>query len=143
MKGYRFRLETVLKVRQTEEDAARGQLAAANGAVAVQERALVAADRAYENSRKASGIRPCAEFLFEQFSRSMHAAAVLEQRRRVEEAKDDAARARGVWSAAAARVGALERLDERARADHTTRLRKEDELTTDELVVSRYGRSDR
>lgn len=143
MKRYAFRLETVLRVRRTEEEAARGQLVAATRAVAVQERLLADRDRAYENSLEASGTRRTADFLFEQFSRSAHAAAVLEQRRRVTEAYDDAARARAVWSGAAARVGALERLDERQRSEHQVQVLKEDELTTDELVVSRHGRSDR
>ena len=143
MKRYRFRLEPVLRVRRTEEEAARGQLVAANAAVARQEQLLVERERAYEITLKSSGILPTADFLFEQSSRSAHAAAVLEQRQRVREAPDDAARARGVWSGAAARDGALERLDERQRDEHRAAARKEDELTTDELVVSRYARSDR
>lgn len=143
MKRYRFRLESVLRVRRTEEEAARGQLIAANAAVARQEQLLAECERAYEIKLNASGLRPCADFLFEQSSRFSHAAAVLEQRRRVSEAYDDAARARGVWSGAAARVGALERLDERQRDDHRIATLKEDELSTDELVVSGYARSDR
>jgi flagellar export protein FliJ len=143
VKRYRFRLESVLGVRRAEEEKARGQLVAANAAVTAQEQLLAERDRAYQISLKSSGMRPCADFLFEQSSRSAHAAAVVEQRRRVREAYDDAARARGVWMGAAARVGALERLDERQRNEHRAAALKEDELTTDELVVSRYARSDR
>jgi flagellar FliJ protein len=143
VKRYRFRLEPVLRVRRTEEEAARAQLAAANAAAGRQQSLLVERERAYEISLKSSGIQPTADFLFEQSSRSAHAAAVLEQRRRVREAHDDAARARGVWSGAAARVGALERLDERQRDEHRAATLKEDELTTDELVVSRHARSER
>ena len=142
MKRYRFRLEPVLRVRQREEELARGQLVAANAAVAQQEQLLAERERAYATATGASGLQPCADFLYEQFSRSAHAAAVLEQRRRVREAHDDAARARGVWSGAAARVGALERLDERQRDEHRARALKEDDLSTDELVVSRYARTD-
>ena len=143
MKRYTFRLDSVLKVRRIEEEAARAQLAAARAAVARQEQLLVERETAYEIALKSSGTRRTVDFLFEQSSRSAHAAAVLEQRRRVREAYDDAARARGVWSGAAARVGALERLDERHRDEHRAAALKEDELTTDELVVSRYARSDR
>ena len=143
MKRYRFRLEPVLRVRRSEEEVARAQLVAANAAVTRQEQLLVDCERAYEMTLNSSGILPTAEFLFEQFSRSAHAAAVLEQRQRVREAYDDAARARGVWSGAAAQVGALERLDERQRHEHRAAAQKEDELITDELVVSRYARSDR
>lgn len=143
MKRYRFRLEPVLRVRRTEEEAARGQLVAANAAVTRQEQLLVEREHAYQIRLNSSGMLPTADFLFEQSSRSALAAAVLEQRQRVREAYDDAARARGVWSGAAARVGALERLDERQRDEHRAAALKEDELTTDELVVSRYARSDR
>ena len=142
MKRYRFRLEPVLRVRQREEEVARGQLVAANAAVTQQEQLLVEREQAYSTSMGASGLQPCADFLYEQQSRSAHAAAVLEQRRRVREAHDDAARARGVWSGAAARVGALERLDERQRDEHRALALKEDDLSTDELVVSRYARND-
>ena len=143
MKRYRFRLETVLRVRRREEETARALLAAATAAVSAQERLLVERETAYENALNASGLQPCADFLYEQQSRSAHASAVLEQRQRVREAYDDAARVRSAWSAAAARVGALERLDERQRSEHAAQALKEEELTTDELVVSRHGRGGR
>jgi flagellar export protein FliJ len=143
VKRYHFRLETVLRVRRREEEVARGLLVAASLAATAQEQLLAERSSAYELSLKASGIRPCADFLVEQASRSAHAAAVLEQRTRVTEAYDDAARARAVWTGTAARVGALERLDERHRAEHLTQAQKEDELITDELVVSRHGRGER
>ena len=44
---------------------------------------------------------------------------------------------------AATRVGALERLDERQRAEHAARALREDELIVDDLVVSRHAGSDR
>lgn len=143
MKRYRFRLEAVLRVRRMQEDAARGELLAANATTRTQERQLAERSEAYEKSLKPSEIQACADFLFEQSRRSSFAAAVLEQRGRVREAHAQAALARDAWSQAAARVGALERLDDRQRIEHRTELQKEDQLTTDELVVSRHGRSDR
>jgi flagellar export protein FliJ len=143
VKRYRFRLETVLRVRRMHEDAARGELLAATATITAQERELAERAEAYEKSLKPSETQACADFLLEQSRRSSFAAAVLEQRGRVREAHDHAERAREAWSQAAARVGALERLDERQRSEHRTRMQKEDELTTDELVVSRHGRSDR
>ena len=59
------------------------------------------------------------------------------------EAQHEVEAARAVWTAAAARVGALERLDERQRAEHTARALREDELIVDDLVVSRHAGSDR
>lgn len=143
MKRYHFRLEQVLRVRRMQEEAARGQLLAATAAVAAQEQQLVERTAAYEASLSATEIQPCADFLYEQSRRSAFAAAVLAQRGSVREAHDDVARARAVWSESASRVGALERLDERQRTEHRAQAQKEDELNTDELVVSRHGRSDR
>jgi flagellar FliJ protein len=143
VKRYRFRLEPVLRVRRMQEDAARGELLAATAAISAQEQQLAAHTDAYQKSLKPSETQPCADFLFEQSRRSAFAAAVLVQRGRVREAHDQAAQARTAWSEAAARVGALERLDERQRTEHQAQTQKEDELTTDELVVSRHGRSER
>lgn len=143
MKRYRFRLEPVLRVRRTQEEHARGQLLAAQAAVATQEQLLVERGDAYSAALTPSGRQERADFLAVQAHRSALGAAVLEQRRRVMEAGEDAAQARLAWSAAAVRVGALERLDERARAEHAARSLKEDELITDELVVARHGRTPR
>ncbi|MEX2290989.1 MAG: flagellar FliJ family protein [Mycobacteriales bacterium] len=143
MKRYHFRLEPVLRVRRMQEEAARGQLLAANAAIRTQEQQLTEQTAAYEKCLIPSGIQPRADFLFEQSTRSAFAAAVIEQRGRVRRAHEDATRARTAWSETASRVGALERLDERQRSEHQAQTQKEDELTTDELVVSRHGRSDR
>lgn len=143
MKQYRFRLEPVLRVRRTQEEAARAQLAAATVAVTASEQQLTERTDAYDSSVIAPGTQDRADFLYEQSRRSALAAAVLAQRARLREAQEQAARARGVWTQTAARVSALERLDERQRSEHRAQSQKEDEVTTDELVVSRHGRSDR
>lgn len=143
MKRYRFRLEQVLRVRRMQEEAARGQLLAATVAMTVEERQLAARDAAYEAVRTPTERQSAAEFVCEQHRRSTFAAAVLAQRVAVRAAQDEVDRARAAWSETASRVGALERLDERQRSEHRAQTQKEDELTTDELVVSRHGRSER
>lgn len=143
MKRYAFRLEPVLRVRRMQEEVARGQLASATAAAAEQERLLAARTSAYENRSMPTELLPCADFLLAQATRSAFAAAVLEQRDRVARAYEQVAQARVTWSATASRVGALERLDERHRAEHLAQIEKEHDLITDELVVSRHGRSDR
>ena len=141
MKRYRFRLEPVLRVRRTQEELARAQLLAAQAAVVAQEQLLAARSDAYAASLTPAGTQPCADFLAAQSHRSALGAAVIEQRRRVVEAGEDAEHARRSWSAAAVRVGALERLDERARSEHAAASLKEEELLADEMIVSRHGRS--
>ena len=144
MKRYRFRLEPVLRVRRTQEETARGQLLAAQAAVAAQEQLLLTRRAAYADSLvPPAGPQDRNAFLAAQLHREALAAAVVEQGRRVTEAGEDAVLAHRAWSACALRVGALERLDQRARADHTAATLKEEELATDDLVVSRHGRDER
>lgn len=139
MKRYRFRLEPVLRVRRNEQDLARSAVLAARADVASETAALDERDRAYAAALAAHGTRSTADFTYEQAHRSALANAVLDQRRRLAQAERDVEVASAAWTAAAARVGALERLDERSRAEHTARALREDELTVDDLVVSRRG----
>ena len=143
MKRYRFRLQPVLNVRRSEQDAARGALLAATAQVAAQEVELLARRQAYE----ARGRRPvptgAAEFRLEQSHRRALGQAVLDQQARLAAAQEQQAAARQLWTAAAARVGALERLDERQHDAHRVAELKEDDLVTDELVVARHGREHR
>lgn len=139
MRRYRFRLEPVLRVRRSEEERARAEVLAAQREAAAQADVLRACDAAYAQSRDDRGPRPAADFRLQQAHRSALASAVLEQRRRVATADDAVARARESLAAAAQRVGALERLDERQRAEHAARALREEELTVDDLVVARSG----
>ena len=143
MKRYRFRLDPVLRVRRNEEDLARAAVLAAQAVVAAELEQLSRRDAAYAQAHKPSGPVPAADFLYVQAHRKALAAAVLDQRKRVQQAEHGAEGARQAWTAAAARVGALERLDERSRAEHDVRTLREEELTVDDLVVARFGRADR
>ena len=143
MKRYRFRLDSVLRLRRSEEEAARGALLAARAAVVEQERLVAQRTAAYEQVTSAQGIRRYADFLCEQAHRSAMGAALIAQRTSLREAQELADHAHVAWSAAASKVGALERLDERQRAQHDALARKHEELAVDELVVSRYARSPR
>ncbi len=139
MRRYRFRLEQVLRVRRQEQDAARGAVLAATALAGAETEALAERDRAYAAGTAAHEITGAADFVFVQEHRAALGRAVLEQRRRLQQAEVHLAHARTGWTAAAARVGALERLDERQRADHTARAAKEEEMIVDDLVVSRFG----
>ena len=143
MKRYRFRLDPVLRVRRTEEDVARAAVLAAQTVVAAELEQLARREAAYAQVHNASGPRSAAEFLYEHAHAKALAAALLDQREQVEQAEQRAEGARTTWTAAAARVGALERLDERQRAEHAVRSLREEELTVDDLVVARFGRAER
>jgi flagellar protein FliJ len=141
MRRYRFRLEPVLRVRRQEEDVARGAVLAATALAGAEAEALAERDRAYANGTAAPGPRSAADFVHVQHHRAALGQAVLEQRRRLQAAEVQLAQARTGWTAAAARVGALERLDERQRAEHDVRALREEEMVVDDLVVSRFGSS--
>ena len=143
MKRYTFRLAPVLRVRRNEQDVARAGVLAAVLRADAEAAALADRDRAYAAGTSAHVCRTAADFVFEQAHRAALGAAVLEQRRRLRDAEQEVEAARAVWTAAAARVGALERLDERSRAEHSAHTLREDELIVDDLVVSRYAGSDR
>jgi flagellar FliJ protein len=139
MRRYRFRLEQVLRVRRQEQDAARAAVLAATARTSAEDEALAERDLAYAAGTTAHGSRSAADFVHVQEHRAALGRAVLEQRRRLQEAEVLLAQARTGWTAAAARVGALERLDERQRAEHAARALKEEEMVVDDLVVSRFG----
>ncbi|HEX5265402.1 MAG TPA: flagellar FliJ family protein [Acidimicrobiales bacterium] len=118
MKRYRFRLETVLRVRRLEEDAARAGLLAANQAVA---QACAVRDRAlahYRGLPAELGPSSTAD-LRRNRQRAELAAAVLRARQgALDEAAREVVRAREQWMEAASRVKVLERLDQRRREEH-------------------------
>lgn len=143
MKRYRFRLEPVLRVRRTEQDLAQAAVLSAQTVVAAELQTLTARDDAYARALSLQGSLSAAEFCYEQAHRSALASAVLTQRQRVQQAERGVEHAQAVWSAAAARVGALDRLDERQRAEHHAHSLREEELTVDDLVVARFGRAER
>jgi flagellar export protein FliJ len=143
VKRYRFRLEPVLHVRRTERDFAAAGVQVAQSTARAEETVLTERDRAYAASLDHGGARSAAAFLGEQAHRAALAAAVLDSRRRVAVAAEAVEQARGVLALAATKVSALERLDERQRAEHTAAARREEDLVVDDLVVARFGRNAR
>ena len=138
MRRYRFRLEQVLRVRRQEQDAARAAVLSATAHAGAEADALAERDRAYAAGLTAPESRSAADFVFVQEHRAALGRAVLDQRRRLDEAQAQLALARAGLTAAATRVGALERLDEHARAEHAARALREEEMVVDDLVVSRF-----
>ena len=139
MRRYRFRLEPVLRVRRQEQDAARATVLAATACADAERESLLERDRAYAAGLAAPATRSAVGFVVAQQHRAALGRAVLDQRRRLQEAELRLEQARTAWTAAATRVGALERLDEHSRAEHTARARREEEMVVDDLVVSRFG----
>ena len=133
MKRYRFRLETVLRVRRLEEETARLELLAANTSLAG---ACARRDDAAAHYRLIPiELGSCStEDLLRTRQRAELAAAALAVR---EVAVDDAARraeaAREAWMAAVSRVKVLERLDERRREEHRLELERDETRFLDDV----------
>ena len=140
MKRYRFRLQSVLRVRRLQEDVARTALANATAAVTAAEGDVMRA-------------RAWLESLCTQAP--PHGPAAWEAHRRVQLAAADELAARGAeldqalaerrarqaaLAEARTRVRALERLDERRRAEHAAEAARQDERVADDLVTSRFPR---
>ena len=135
MKRYAFSLAQVLRVRRIEEDRAAANLAAARAA------ALAAEEHVARRRSALAGMAPPAErgpargFLawYEIVGRAGDALTAAGVDRDAATAEMDARR--GEWSAAAMRVSALERLDERRREAHVTEARRDEAARVDDLVA--------
>lgn len=134
MKRYQFRLATVLRVRRIEEEAARAHMLEAR-TVAV--RARVARDQAAAHCRDlpvALGPSSADEFRKERQVLELAAASLSTRQAALLAAEGEAERVRALWSAAAARVAVLERLDERRREEHRLAVDGEEIRFLDEVA---------
>lgn len=139
MRRYRFRLEQVARVRRIQEEQARAELLSAR-----QRLIEAGADLSHQVERyetrtprgaSASGLRFRAErdqdellVLAITAARVAEANARLLVGRRVDE-----------WTAAAREVSTVERLDERARAEHEAEEGRATQRELDDIVTSRWG----
>jgi flagellar export protein FliJ len=140
VKRYRFRLESVLKVRRIEEDRARGALALANADARRAADEVAARDARYGSLPAAAPTLSTSAFLSDRWRRSTSAEAVLYGMEREREAQTVVTERRAEWSAAAGRVSALERLDSRRREEHALDVAREEAIVVDELVTGRFVR---
>ena len=135
----RSRLATLLRVRRIAEEAARAQLGAA---AAQQALAATALQRSREQLAAASALdapAPVEQFLWgrsrmEARAASVHRAVVTEaaSRQALEES-------RCLWSEAAQRMTAIERLEERAREAERLAQLAQDQQVAEEIAATRAG----
>ncbi|HEV7526334.1 MAG TPA: flagellar FliJ family protein [Acidimicrobiia bacterium] len=143
MKRFRFRLDQVLHVRRVQEDRARFDLLTAN-----RDAHLAAArvdERLADYGARSMPIGPQAFAEFERavFMLDSGAAAVGVARASHRDALAVVDVRRTEWTDARRRVAALERLEERRRAEHAIEMQRAEDQLVDDLVVARYARGDR
>ena len=143
MKKYKFRLDTVLRVRRTEEDLAKAELARANARVA-EAVAMVDARLTHYAALPIAGsgaMGSTATFMASRFRQDTAAAAVVAAKVARMAALQDAEAYRMVWSKKATEVSVLERLDERRRTEHELEAARQADIEVDDIVVGRFGRN--
>jgi flagellar export protein FliJ len=140
MKKYSFSLAKVLRVRRIEADQAAASLAAA------QMRARAAAVREDDSRRGLAsrcarhGLQPAVSFMAWTETTMLAGEALSDARGEAQIAAEEVEARRAEWSSAAARVSALEHLDDRGRAAHTVERRRDETKTADDIVTTRWER---
>jgi flagellar export protein FliJ len=140
MKKYSFSLAKVLRVRRIEEEQAVARLAAARAAAAAAAAREAGAAHALASRCARHGLQPAASFLAWTETTMLAGEALSQARDEERRAEDEAEARRGEWSSAAARVSALEHLDERGRAAHVVERRRDETKTADDIVTTRWDR---
>lgn len=143
VKKYRFRLETVLRVRRIQEEQARYALLAANRAVleAAQE---VATRRETLDDHTVVAVPTTHDgFMASHYRGELLAGAVRTAAAREIEALDVQVDKRDAWGEQAQRVASLERLDERTHELYRVEANRDELKTVDDIVTGRYARGSR
>ncbi len=139
MKRFRFRLEQVLRVRRIQEDRARAALLTANRDAHEAAMRVEASIAEYRTRSFPDGVQPYVEFERALFLLDTAASAVELSRRAHRDALVVVDVRRTEWMDARRRVHALERLEERRRAEHELENRRAEDRLVDDLVVARHA----
>lgn len=143
MKKYKFRLETVRRVRHTEEETARTALVVANNEVQQAISAVEArvADYALslQTAPRSVGVE---SFMQNRYFNDLAAKAVLSARDAQHSAEAVAAVRREDWKNRAMSVKVLDRLDERRREEHRLEADREADKEVDDIVTGRFKRTE-
>ena len=144
MKRYTFSLAKVLRVRRIEEEQAAAQLGRRPLHRGRRRRRRKPAPRTRSASRCArGGLQPAVSFLAWAETAMLAGEALSDARAEASRPPtEEVADRRQEWSSAAARVSALEHLDERGREAHELERRREETKTTEDIVTTRTGSPD-
>jgi flagellar FliJ protein len=143
MKKFRFRLDQVLHVRRVQEDRARFQLLSANRDAHLASALVDERLAAYAERRLPTGTQSFEDFERAVFRLDAAAGAIGVARARHREALVVVDERRAEWTDARRRVAALERLEERRRAEHAVEVQRAEDQLVDDLVVARHARGAR
>lgn len=137
MKAYRFRLESVLRVRRLQERVATQQLAEAVRALHHAQSESVRARRSLEHATAPVGQLTIGAFEWSHEQSSRLSDAARTRAEAAEVAAEAARQADAVWGAARRRTATLERLDERHLAIWQQELDRSEAAVLDDLATRR------
>jgi flagellar FliJ protein len=140
VKRYRFRLEPVLRARRLQQDVARLALAEATAAVGRAEAAEARAQGWLDGLRDEPAPSEPQAWEARRRVQLLAAAELVARGAEVGHARAEQRARQAALAEARKAVRALERLDERRRAEHALEVARLDGLAADDLVTSRYRR---
>jgi flagellar export protein FliJ len=136
MKKYRFRLDTVLRVRRIEEERALADLLDANRALVEAEAELDRRLEHYRHVELPTGPLAHQRYVAARNQQDLAAGAVVAAGTARLAAEHERNRLHGIWADAAAKVKALERLDERRREEHAAEVLRQETIVLDEVAAA-------
>jgi flagellar FliJ protein len=142
MNRYRFRLESVLRVRRAEEELARQELARANARLRAAMEAFRRESERYGALESAPGALDPTGFRQARAYAELAAATVDAARQVMDAAAEEAAGRYVAWSEAATLVAALERIDDRRRAEHREEALRAEVAEADDMTSARFVAAD-
>lgn len=138
MKKYKFAFGGVQRVRKIAEEQARGALLDAQRHADEASAQLQARLADIGAAIPAPGLRSSVEFQAEREHLDRHRIAVMAARTAEVNALEALGSAREAWIEASRQVRALDRLDERKRAEWTLETTRAAQLATDEIATIKY-----
>jgi flagellar FliJ protein len=139
MKKYTFSLSKVLRVRRLQEEQAAAELAVARAAANAAADKEAGAAHALASRCARGGLQPAVSFLAWAETTMLAGETLSDAKAEAQVADEEVEARQEEWSAAAARVSALEHLDERGRGAHEVERRREETKTVDDIVTARSG----
>jgi flagellar export protein FliJ len=143
VKKYAFRLETVRRVRRTQEDQAKAELLRANNAVTSANREVSDKSDAYESSMEGASQRSVASldaFMARRYFTELSNLALVAAKASLAAAQIEADAAKSLWSDKAKEVKALDRLDERSREAYMIEMQRLETAEADDMTNGRWVR---
>jgi flagellar protein FliJ len=140
VKAYRFRLDSVLRVRRLQEQAATQRLAASVRALHHAQSELVRARRSLEDMAAPAGRITIGAFRWTHAQSTRMSETAHERAEAVEAATEAARQANEAWGTARQRTATLERLDERHVALWRREFDRSEAAVLDDLATGRSGR---